>query len=504
MGIIFGMDTPDKEIDPIVARHEKLNRLIESGVNPYPSESHPHTPLKQILDHCDSQCKNPGDSDDKVYSAAGRIRALRGQGGIVFLDLADDTAKMQVVAKADVLSESQKLIENLDLGDIIWVEGATFRTQRGECSILPHEITLLSKSLRPLPDKWSGLKDQEVRFRQRYLDLIMNDQARDTFQKRVALIDALRTNLKEQGFMEVETPVLEHVPGGADAEPFITHHNTLDIDLFLRISLELHLKRLLVGGFPKVFEFGRVFRNEGMSMQHLQEFTMLEFYWAYADYLELMEMVEELYASSIEAVFGTTKLERPGGEILDFTPPWPRVEYAALLREHAGIDVITSSDEEILAAVKEHRVDSGAELGRARLIDQLYKKVVRPKLVQPQFLIDPPLIMSPLAKPHRKNPRLAERFWVLAAGAEIGNGFSELNDPIDQKRRFDEQEKMRLSGDAEAQRLDHDYVRALEYGMPPAAGFGVGVDRLLAIITNQSIRETVLFPTMRPEQDLGK
>jgi len=498
------MDTSAKEIDPKAARREKLNRLIESGVNPYPSEAHPHTPLKQIFDHCDSQCKNPGDSDDKIYAAAGRLRAIRGQGGIVFLDLADDTAKMQVVTKADTLGESQNLIDNLDIGDIIWVEGSTFRTKRGECSILPHELTLLSKSLRPLPDKWSGLKDQEVRFRQRYLDLIMNDQARDIFQKRVALIDALRTNLKEQGFMEVETPVLEHVPGGADAEPFQTHHNTLDIDLFLRISLELHLKRLLVGGFPKVFELGRVFRNEGMSKEHLQEFTMLEFYWAYADYLLLMEMVEELYAQAIVTVFGVTKLERARGETLDFTPPWPRVEYTSLLREHAGIDVITSSDEEILAAVKKHRVDSGAELGRARLIDQLYKKVVRPKLVQPQFLIDPPLVMSPLAKPHRQNPRLAERFWVLAAGSEIGNGFSELNDPLDQQKRFAEQEKLRLAGDPEAQRMDHDYVRALEYGMPPAAGFGIGIDRLLAVLINQSIRETVLFPTMRPEQGVDK
>lgn len=257
----------------------------------------------------------------------------------------------------------------------------------------------------------------------------------------------------------------------------------------------------MVGGFEKVFELGRVFRNEGMSAQHLQEFTMLEFYWAYADYLLLMEMIEGLYAEVIENTFGTTKIEREGAATLDFTPPWPRVKYVDLLKEHAGIDILTASDEDIFEAIKKHRVDSSLKLGRARLIDQLYKKVVRPKLVQPQFLIDPPLIMSPLAKPHRDNRNLAERFWVLADGAEIGNAFSELNDPIDQKQRFEEQEKLRQGGDAEAQRMDHDYIEALEYGMPPAAGFGVGIDRLMAILTNKPVRETVLFPTMRPDNN---
>lgn len=497
--------TPDNAVDPVVARTAKLKRLEKAGINPYPTEAHSHTPTWEVVAHCETTCPTPEDEDAREFSVAGRLRAIRGQGKIMFMDVVDRTGKIQIVVKSDIVDAPGELITNLDIGDIIYVHGTTFRTKKGECSLLAHKIELLSKSLRPLPDKWHGLKDHETRYRQRYVDLIMNDEVRQMFELRSAFMHAMRHGLTTRGFLEVETPVLEHIPGGADAEPFVTKHNTLDIDLYLRISLELHLKRLLVGGMERVFEMGRVFRNEGMSPQHLQEFTMLEFYVAYSDYHELMTMVEALYAEVLHATFGTTVIDRDDKSTLNFTPPFPRLSYVDLLKEHAGIDIIEASDEELLAAIKKHRVDTDLSLGRARLIDQLYKKTVRPKLTGVCFLIDPPLELSPLAKPHRDNPKLAERFWVVADTAEIGNAFSELNDPIDQKERFMSQEKMRLAGDKEAQRMDHDYVRALEYGMPPAAGFGVGIDRMLAVITGQdSIRDVVLFPTMRPKDHTPK
>lgn len=489
----------ETEINPLQARRQKLERLVKGGINPYPTEAVAHTPLKTILQHATSHCPVPESNDTKIWSAAGRLRAIRGQGKIVFLEIEDVDTRLQIVCKADVLGDEQTLIPDLDLGDIIWVEGSTFRTKRGEPSLLAERLVLLTKSLRPLPDKWHGLKDLESRYRQRYVDLIMNPEIRQLFIKRSQFVQSFREGLVKRGFLEVETPVLEHVPGGADANPFLTHHDTLDLDMYLRISLELHLKRTLVGGLEKVFEIGRVFRNEGMSTQHLQEFTMLEFYWAYADYESLMALAEELYPEAIKKTFGTTVIKRKGLPDLDFTPPWPRTRYVEVVKKHSGIDVLTATDEELVAAIKKHRVDTDLSLGRARLIDQLYKKTTRPHLNQVQFLIDPPLVLSPLAKPHRDNPALAERFWVLADGAEIGNAFSELNDPIDQANRFAEQEQMRLAGDTEAQRLDHDFVRALEYGMPPAAGFGIGLDRLFAVVANQpSIRDVVLFPTMKP------
>lgn len=489
----------DSTIDPVAARRTKLKRLVKAGIDPYPTPAHNYTPTWEVTSHCEINCPQPEDADSHEFSVAGRLRAIRGQGKIVFMDISDRTGKLQIVVKSDVVKAPAELLENLDLGDIIYVTGTTFRTKKGECSLLAQKLELLSKALRPLPDKWHGLKDHETRYRQRYVDLIMNDEVRKMFELRSAFIHAMRHGLTTRGFLEVETPVLEHIPGGADAEPFVTKHNTLDIDLFLRISLELHLKRLLVGGMERVFEMGRVFRNEGMSPQHLQEFTMLEFYVAYSDYTELMTMVEALYAEVLHATFGTTKIERDGKSTLDFTPPFPRYSYVDLLKEHAGVNILKATDEELVTAIKKHRVDTDLSLGRARLIDQLYKKTVRPKLTGVCFLIDPPLELSPLAKPHRDNPKLAERFWVIADTAEIGNAFSELNDPIDQKARFAEQEKLWQAGDKEAQRMDHDYVRALEYGMPPAAGFGTGIDRMLAVLTGQeSIRDVVLFPTMRP------
>lgn len=485
-------------LDPFESRRAKLKAWQEIGVNPYPAETpllHPIAKVRELGIWNDTETKLTLES-----GVAGRILSLRGQGAVVFADIEDGSAKIQLLFRKDVLPTFERL-QLVDLGDHLWVTGTLFLTTRGELTIEVSSWHPLTKSLHPLPDQWKGLHDPEIRQRQRYAELIVNPQTKARFKQRSTFVASLRRTLEKQGFMEVETPVLEHIPGGADAEPFVTHHNSLDVDFYLRISLELHLKRLIVGGFDKVYEIGRVFRNEGLSPQHLQEFTMLEFYQAYASYRELMPFIEELYTAAITETFGSLQVKR-GDTILDFTPPWPRVSYVTLLKEYARIDILQASDEDLVTAIKQFRVDTNTSLGRGRLLDQLYKKTVRPHLIQPQFVVDVPVEFSPLAKRKADAPGLTERVMVLIDGAEVGNGFSELNDPIDQRTRFEEQEQLRIKGDLEAQRLDPDFLRALEYGMPPTAGFGVGIDRLFAILADvESIRETVFFPTMRPERD---
>ncbi len=491
------------ELDPLEARRQKLTRLTSRGIPAWPSPAVTRSTIDTVLESLTKSCPEPDSTCDDSFTVTGRIMAQRGQGGIAFIDLRDQSGQIQLVLKEDVAPESFALLADLDLGDVISATGTGWRTRRGELSLKVTEIKLLAKSLRPLPSTWHGLKDHEQRYRQRYVDLIINEETRDFFKLRSKFTTACRRFLDESGYTEVETPTLEEVPGGADANPFVTKHDALDIDLYLRISLELHLKRMVVGGLDKVYELGRVFRNEGIGTQHLQEFTMLEFYEAYADYETLMDYVERFYTQVIKETFGTLQLKPAGhDDILDFTAPWPRVDYVEAIKEATGVDVLEASDEEIVEAIKKYRVDTDLSLGRARLIDQLYKKTVRPNLKAVCFLVRPPLVLSPLAKPDREDPRRAERFWVLAEGAEIGNGFSELNDPIDQLGRFSEQEKLRQAGDVEAQRLDLDYIRALQYGMPPTAGFGVGLDRWLYVLTGQdSIRDTVLFPQLRPEPE---
>lgn len=489
------------DLDPFEARRAKLNAIKESGVDPYPASTPSHALIAEVRQR-GSALNNPGErGEENSAASAGRLVSLRRQGGLIFADLRDFSGKIQVLFKTDLLGEDRfDQLELLDLGDFIWVSGTLFITKRGELTIEVTDWRILSKALRPLPDLWKGLQDPEQRQRQRYAELLVNEKTRERFLLRSQFTANLRRFMQEKGFMEVETPVLEQIPGGADAEPFITRHNSLDVDFFLRISLELHLKRLVVGGFERVYEIGRVFRNEGLSPQHLQEFSMLEFYWAYANYQDLMQLVEEMYAFAIKETFGTLEIRR-GERVLNFTPPWSRVSYVELLKEYAGIDVLTASDEELVETIKKYRVDTDVSLGRGRLLDQLYKKTVRPHLIQPQFVIDVPVEFSPLAKRKADNPRLTERLLVLVDGAELGNGFSELNDPLDQRTRFEEQEALRLKGDKEAQRMDEDFLRALEYGMPPTAGFGVGIDRLLSVLLDlESIRETVFFPTMRPER----
>jgi len=478
------------------ARLEKLERLRSNGIDPYPSKSKRTKTVKEALDDYDTLS-----SSKETIFVTGRLRTLREHGALTFADIEDMSGRLQLFFQKDAIGdEKYDFLKNLDMGDFIEASGFLFTTNKGQQTLNVNDFKILTKALLPLPEKWHGLTDEETRYRKRHLDLIMNEDVRSLFMKRTAFIKNVRDFLNENGFMEVETPVLESVPGGAEAEPFVTHHNKLDIDFYLRISLELHLKRLMVGGFEKIYEIGRVFRNEGISTQHLQEFTMLEFYWAYADYEELMGFVEKFYTTIIEKTFGTLDIPYKG-QVLHFQAPWPRVDYREIILKESGVDIdLYPTKEAMQELVKEKGIKPDPAAGRGRLIDQLYKKLVRPNLIQPCFLINHPIDISPLAKRKAGNPNEVERLQVLIAGAEVGNGFSELNDPIDQRGRFLNQEELRRAGDKEAQMIDEDFVEALEYGMPPTAGFGVGIDRLLMILAAQeNIRDVVFFPMMKPK-----
>jgi len=479
------------------ARLDKLNKIKEAGIDPYPAKCERTHIIKQALDNFDKFSKS-----EKELILAGRIRMIRAHGGLTFANIEDQSGKIQLFFKRDEIGkEKYKILKNLDIGDFIEVRGILFTTKKGEKTLDVKECKILTKSLFPLPEKWHGLQDEEARYRKRYLDLIMNKDVKDLFIKRMEFINNIRKYLNDNGYFEVETPVLEDVPGGADAEPFLTHHNKLDLDLYLRISLELHLKRLMVGGFEKIYEIGKVFRNEGMSTQHLQEFTMLEFYWAYADYEKLMNFTEDFYTTIIKKTFGTLEIKYQN-EILNFKAPWPRIDFREIVLQESGVDIDKyPTKKDMQGVLKEKGIKVDPKAGRGRLIDQLYKKLVRPKLIQPSFLINHPLDISPLAKKKDDDQTKTQRFQVLIATAEVGNAFSELNDPIDQKERFEMQDKLRAEGDEEAQMMDEDFVEALEYGMPPTAGFGVGIDRLFMILANQaSIRDVVFFPTMKPKE----
>jgi len=477
-------------------RLRKLEELRRLEVEPYPFSYPVDSPASQVLAEAEKLI-----ASGQVRSLAGRIVAIRSHGKSCFFHLLDGTGRIQAYIRQDVVGDrAYQIFGLMDIGDFVGIKGPVFRTRTGEVTIEVREAVLLAKSLLPLPEKYHGLQNQDLRYRKRYLDLIANPQVRQLFVRRTEFVKAMRRFLDGRGFLEVETPVLEHIPGGADAQPFITHHNTLDIDLYLRISLELHLKRLIVGGYEKVYEMGRVFRNEGMSPQHLQEFTLMECYQAYADYRMMMSLVEEMYCHILDQVFGSLRIEYQG-IALDFTPPWPRYDYRELMLSRAGVDLDRHPTlESLLPVLKERGIEPDPRLGRGRLIDQLYKKLVRPTLIQPCFLIDHPVDVSPLAKRHPDRPNYVQRFQPMFAGAEVGNGFSELNDPLDQRARFEEQARLRERGDAEAQMYDRDFVEALEHGMPPCGGFGVGIDRFFAIASNaESVREVVFFPTMKPE-----
>jgi lysyl-tRNA synthetase class 2 len=485
-------------------RLRKLDELRARGVDPYPVRFDRTLALADLRDRYDAQLET-GQELDAVERVAGRLLLIRRQGKLTFATMRDSTGSVQLFVSDDGLGEDGHAeFDDLDLGDWVGVEGSPMKTRRGELSVKITGFTLLAKALRPLPDKWHGLADVDTRFRQRYVDLIANDDARRVFEIRFAAIAAIRRFLTERGFVEVETPVLHAIPGGAAAEPFITHHNALDIDLYLRIALELPLKRLLVGGFEKVFEIGRVFRNEGLGWRWQPEFTMLELYEAFVDYTEMMTLTEELVAYAARESIGATVVEIRGARV-DLAPPWERRTMIDLIREHAGVEVHPSMPVEKLERVCDDLGvphESGWDPGK--LVMEIYEKTTEPNLVGPVFVLDYPRDVSPLARPHRDDPALVERFEPVVRGAELGNAFSELNDPIDQRARFEDQAELAAKGDVEAHGFDHDYVRALEYGLPPCGGLGIGIDRLAMVLAGVStIREVILFPHLRPEAELG-
>ena len=475
----------------IAERMRKLAALRAAGVDPYPAQIKRSHTISELLDKFKSL-----EQDKKEVAVVGRVMGLRNQGGLLFADLRDETGQVQIVAKRNEVADFELLRDTLDLSDFLEVRGVPFTTQRGEQSVGALSARIVVKSLRTLPSSWYGLQDVETRLRQRYLDFLLNPDLKDLFAKKFKFWAEFRAFLTKAGFQEVEMPVLEPIPGGAEAEPFLTHHKALDWDFYLRISLELPLKKLLVAGFEKVFEIGRIFRNEGIDAEHLQDYTQLEFYWAYADYNDLMKFVEKMYSSAIKNVFGTLTLPWNRKKI-DWTPPWPKVQYYDLFKKFTGLDLKTVTRDELYMKALKENLKPELELGRGRLIDLLFKKMVRPTLVQPVFLVNPPVDIEPLAKRLSGNPDKVARFQVVACQTELGKGFSELNDPQDQRDRFTEQMDLRAKGDKEAQMLDEDFLVALEHGMPPAAGFGVS-ERLFSVLAGKPIRELVFFPPMRP------
>jgi len=482
-------------------RQEKLDRIRARGTEPYPhhyQRSHTTQEAVVLLERNEA-----GLTNNKIISVAGRIMAKREMGKSSFLDIRDGSGKIQLLFQnTNQLDEDRlKLFKDLDIGDIIGVEGTLLRTKSGEATVRVDNFTLLAKSLRPLPEKWHGLSDIDTRYRQRYLDLISNHETKATFEVRSRIIAALRQFLNQRGFIEVETPVLQASAGGALAAPFITHHNTLDQDLYLRIATELHLKRLIVGGFDKVYEIGRVFRNEGISTTHSPEYTLLESYQAYADYNNVMAMTEEMIEKISQQVLGTAGIKY-GDNIVNLKTPWRRVTLRDAVKEYSGIDYVKyPTAAGLREKIRSLKIEADPDKNWAKMVDELLKTFVRPELIQPTIVFDYPVSMSPLAKNKPGKERVVERFQAIAGGLEIANAYSELNDPIEQRERFEEQMKDRHGDEEEQWTIDEDYLTALEYGMPPTGGLGVGIDRLVMLLTNQpSIREVILFPQLREKE----
>jgi len=493
-------DVGERDANELIRqRHDKLEALRRRGIDPFGARypvTHWAGPLHERFDKAtDDELKAVG-----PVSLAGRLVALRHHGKTCFAHLMDQSGRIQLYARADQLGDDFALFTELDLGDFVGVTGELMRTRTGELTVAVKAFTFLAKSLRPLPEKWHGLKDVETRYRQRYVDLVVNEESRRIFQLRSRIIPAIRAFLDARGFIEVETPMMQPIPGGAIARPFKTHHNALDMDLYLRIAPELYLKRLVVGGFERVYEISRVFRNEGVSTRHNPEFTILEFYQAYADYTDLMELTEALFAELAQSLLGRVALTW-GEHALDLTPPWTRLPFFTALSEALGATVTPDTDVATLAraaAAKGISADAGGPADK--IWKDVFDELVEPTLVQPTFVIDFPIELSPLAKRKRDQPRLVDRFEGYIGCRELVNAYSELNDPIDQLGRFREQAALAARGDDEAHWLDEDYVRALEYGMPPTAGEGIGIDRLVMLFADQpSIREVILFPHLRPE-----
>ena len=479
----------------LMVRRQKLSELQSKGQDPF------HT-VKYEVTHRTVDLINTFDElDGKTVSIAGRLMAKRGMGKSSFCDLYDRDGKIQLFVRInDLGDEVYDEFKKLDIGDIIGVKGVVFKTRMGEISVRVSEYTLLSKSLRPLPEKFHGLKDTEIRYRQRYLDLIVNPEVRKTFILRSKIISTIRSFLNDRGFLEVDTPLLNTIPGGAAARPFITHHNTLDIDLYLRISPELYLKRLIVGGLEKVYEMGRMFRNEGMSVKHNPEFTLLELYEAFTDYKGMMELTENLITHVAKEVLGTTEIEYQEQKI-DLSIPWTRMTMTDAVKKYAGVDFDSLSYDEAVSLAREKGIELSGNIFKGEILNMFFEEFAEANLIQPTFIMDYPVEVSPLTKRKPDKPELTERFELFITGREMANAYSELNDPIDQKERFLAQVKKREQGDEEANMMDEDYITSLEHGLPPTGGLGIGIDRLIMLLTDSySIRDVLLFPTMKPKE----
>ena len=491
-----------------IVRREKLNKLIKMGINPYPADLFPITTNSQEI-------KENFKHDNKVV-IAGRIMSRRIQGNASFAEIQDNFGKIQLYLNRDeICAGEDKTLYNevykklLDIGDIIGIEGTLFKTKVGEKTVLVKNFTILNKSIRPLPlpkkdaegNVYDEFNDSEQRYRQRYVDLIVNPSVKETFIKRTKITNSIRSFLNEKGYLEVETPILQPIPGGAAARPFLTHHNALNIPLYLRIANELYLKRLIVGGFDGVYEFAKDFRNEGMDRSHNPEFTMLEFYVAYKDYFWMMKTTEKLLEKVAIGSNGNTKIKL-GKETIEFKAPYPRIPILEAIKKYTGVDISNMDEDELRGRAKKMGIEVDKTMGYGKLVDAIFGQKCEHEFIQPTFIIDYPKEMSPLTKQHRSNPKLTERFELIIDGKEIANGYSELNDPIDQKNRFEDQLKLSKKGDPEATEfIDYDFLRALEYGMPPTSGIGIGIDRLVMLITNNSsIQEVLLFPQMKPER----
>lgn len=487
-----------ESFDELTVRRERLAALRAANVNPYPSTSSPTHSIGEVINGFDTLAEAA-----TAVTICGRLTARRAHGGSTFFVVDDSSGQLQVYAKSDELGEAAYAsLDLLDVADFVECTGTLFITKRGEKTLLLSRApTLLTKTLRPLPEKWHGLSDVETRYRQRYLDLIANPEARRAALIRIGVVREMRRFLEDRGYLEVETPMLQSIPGGATARPFITHLNALDIDLYLRIATELPLKQLVVGGFNKVFELGRIFRNEGIDHDHNPEFTSIEFYEAYIDYKQMMQLLEELLMTLASKVLGSLTLQFQGNSI-NLQAPYAVYDWVETINQALGIDVEALSDTDLRRALEDRNIELLPSDGRGAMLDQAYKKMVRPNIIQPTFLIDHPIELSPLAKRHRSKPGRVERFQlVLGGGIELMNGFSELNDPIDQRERFMEQERLRAAGDEEAQRIDEEFLEALEHGMPPTSGVGIGIDRLAALFSDhRNLKEVILFPTLRPKQ----
>mgnify|MGYP005842388419 CR=1 FL=1 len=484
-------------------RVAKLQRLRERGVDPYPAHFHrTHENASAAALYVAHEERQGAGTPGPVVTVAGRITALRDMGKAAFLDLRDGSGRLQAHLRRDVLGDAYALLAELDLGDFLGVTGPLFRTRRGEITVEAHELAFLAKALQPPPAKWHGLQDVELRYRRRYLDLLANKEVRDLFRTRSATVCAIRRFMDGRGFMEVETPVLQAEAGGAAATPFVTHHRALDRDFYLRISLELHLKRLLIGGYDRVYEIGRIFRNEGVSWKYNPEFTMMESYEAYADYHDVARMVEELISTVAQEVLGTTKVSY-GDTVIDLSPPWRRLTMRDAFIEYAGFDLedYRGDRDSLLERARAMSVEVDPGWSWGKLVDEIFSNAVEPHLIQPTFLLDYPRELSPLAKAKADAPHLVERFEAFCRGMEIANAYSELNDPLDQRERFLVQARLKAAGLEEVETLDEDFLLALEQGMPPAGGLGLGIDRLVMLLTGQqSIREVILFPHMRERE----